>query len=615
MSRASIALLAIACIAAHLLLRFAWPVSGNIQGFSYDELPLLACLVLGGVPLVYNLVLKLWHAELSSDILAGISIVSASLLGEYLAGALVVLMLSGGEALEAMAVRRASSVLEALAKRMPSLAHRKIDGIARDVALSEVGIGDILLVFPHETCPVDGVVVEGHGSMDESYLTGEPYVISKAPGSGVLSGAINGAAALTIRAERLAADSRYAQIMRVMRDSEQRRPKIRRLGDQLGTYYTPLAVAIALAAWAWSGDVLRFLSVLVVATPCPLLIAIPVAIIGSISLAARRGIIVKDPSVLESISRCRTAIFDKTGTLTYGKPALTEIRLAEGWQEDEVLRLAASIESYSKHPLASAILEKACARGLDLLPVAQVSEKPGQGLVGTVAGKTLTVSSRKNLASLGLDLDLQFPPTTGGMESIVLIDGRCAAAFHFHDEPRMEGASFVDHLRPKHHFDRVMLVSGDRESEVRYLADRVGISEVYAGQSPEEKVAIVRRETARAPTVFLGDGINDAPAIASATVGIAFGQASDIISEAAGAVVLEASLQKVDELLHIGNRMRRIALESALGGMALSAVAMLFAAAGFLTPVFGAILQELIDVLAVVNALRVATPLRRLSDY
>lgn len=615
MSRASIALLAIACIAAHLLLRFAWPVSGNIQGFSYDELPLLACLVLGGVPLVYNLVLKLWHAELSSDILAGISIVSASLLGEYLAGALVVLMLSGGEALEAIAVRRASSVLEALAKRMPSLAHRKIDGIARDVALSEVGVGDILLVFPHETCPVDGVVVEGHGSMDESYLTGEPYVISKAPGSGVLSGAINGAAALTIRAERLAADSRYARIMRVMRDSEQRRPRIRRLGDQLGTYYTPLAVAIALAAWAWSGDVLRFLSVLVVATPCPLLIAIPVAIIGSISLAARRGIIVKDPSVLESISQCRTAIFDKTGTLTYGKPALTEIRLGQGWQEDEVLRLAASIESYSKHPLASAILEKASARGLDLLPVAQVSEKPGQGLVGTVAGKTLTVSSRKNLASLGLDLDRQFPPTTGGMESIVLIDGRCAAAFHFHDEPRMEGASFVDHLRPKHHFDCVMLVSGDRESEVRYLADRVGIAEVYAGQSPEEKVAIVRRETARAPTVFLGDGINDAPAIASATVGIAFGQASDIISEAAGAVVLEASLQKVDELLHIGNRMRRIALESALGGMALSAVAMLFAAAGFLTPVFGAILQELIDVLAVVNALRVATPLRRLSDY
>jgi heavy metal translocating P-type ATPase len=614
-SRASIALLAIACIAAHLLLRFAWPISGSIQGFSYDELPLLACLVLGGVPLVYNLALKLWHAELSSDILAGISIVSALLLGEYLAGALVVLMLSGGEALEAIAVRRASSVLEALAKRMPSLAHRKIEGMARDVALSEVGVGDILLVFPHETCPVDGVVVEGHGSMDESYLTGEPYVISKAPGSGVLSGAINGAAALTIRAERLAADSRYARIMRVMRDSEQRRPRIRRLGDQLGTYYTPLAVAIALAAWAWSGDVLRFLSVLVVATPCPLLIAIPVAIIGSISLAARRGIIVKDPSVLESISQCRTAIFDKTGTLTYGKPALTEIRLAEGWQEDDVLRLAASIESYSKHPLASAILEKACARGLDLLPVAQVSEEPGQGLAGTVAGKTLTVSSRKNLVSLGLDLDRQFPPATGGMESIVLIDGRCAAAFHFHDEPRMEGALFVDHLRPKHHFDRVMLVSGDRESEVRYLADRVGIAEVHAGQSPEEKVAIVRRETARAPTVFLGDGINDAPAIASATVGIAFGQASDIISEAAGAVVLEPSLQKVDELLHIGNRMRRIALESALGGMALSAVAMLFAAAGFLTPVFGAILQELIDVLAVVNALRVATPLRRLSDY
>src|SRR5581483_9045904 len=246
---------------------------------------------------------------------AGISIATAAALGEYLAGAFVVLMLSGGEALEQFAVGRASSVLDALARRMPAVAHRRRGGTIEDVALADIRPGDIVLVLPHEISPVDGVVVQGRGVMDESYLTGEPFLMAKAPGADVFSGAINGGQALTVRATRRAVDSRYAKIMDVMRDSEQRRPRIRRLGDQLGALYTPLAVGLAVAAWIWSGEAVRFLAVLVVATPCPLIIAIPVAIIGSISLAARRSIIIRDPAVLEQIDRRRTMILDKTGTL------------------------------------------------------------------------------------------------------------------------------------------------------------------------------------------------------------------------------------------------------------------------------------------------------------
>jgi heavy metal translocating P-type ATPase len=431
----------------------------------------------------------------------------------------------------------------------------------------------------------------------------------------VLSGAINGETALTIRADKRAVDSRYAKIMEVMRASEQRRPRLRRLGDQLGAFYTPLAVALALAAWALSGDVVRFLAVLVVATPCPLLIAIPVAIIGSISLAARRGIIIKDPAVLEKVATCRTAIFDKTGTLTYGRPRLTQLLPGPGFTAEEALTLVASLERYSKHPLAGAVLEAAQEKGLSLLQVSEVSEPPGTGLRGTVAGHILQVTSRKKLAAQRPELTKHLPPPAGGLECVLVIDDRYAATLRFRDEPRTEGASFIHHLRPKHRFDRLLLVSGDRESEVRYLAERVGIQEVYASQSPEQKLQLVREETQRGNTLFLGDGINDAPALTAATVGIAFGQSSDITSEAAGAVILENSLMKVDEFLHISRRLRSIALESAVGGMALSVLGMLLAALGYLPPVAGAITQEVIDVLAVVNALRVALPPRALSDY
>jgi heavy metal translocating P-type ATPase len=613
--QAVIAAFTLTAIGLHLAWRFGVGSATEVYGLPLYQFPLFAALLFGGVPLVFDLLTKLLRREFGSDLLAGISIVTSVLLGEYLAGSLVVLMLSGGEALEAYAVRSASSVLEALARRTPSQAHRRKNGQVVDVALEEVAVGDTLVVFPHEICPVDGTVVEGQGVMDESYLTGEPYEMSKAPGSTVLSGAINGETALTFRADKLAVDSRYAKIMEVMRASEQHRPRLRRLGDQLGAFYTPLAVAIALAAWAVSGQAIRFLAVLVVATPCPLLIAIPVGIIGAISLSARRGIIIKDPAVLEKIDTCRTAIFDKTGTLTYGQPKLTEIVPSPGLAEKDVLTLVASLERYSKHPLAGAILEAARRQGLALRDASEIEERPGQGLRGTVAGRTVQVTSRKQLVAQQPHLEPELPSLLGGMECVIVLDGRYAATLRFRDQPRTEGASFVYHLGPKHHFDRVMIVSGDRESEVRYLAEQVGIQEVHASQTPEQKVAIVRQETQRANTVFLGDGINDAPALTAATVGIAFGQKSDITAEAAGAVIMDTSLQKVDEFLHISRRLRSVVLQSAIGGMALSLLGMGIAAVGYLPPVTGAIMQEVIDVFAVVNALRVAFPPKTLTDF
>jgi heavy metal translocating P-type ATPase len=450
--------------------------------------------------------------------------------------------------------------------------------------------------------------------MDEQYLTGEPYVISKAPGSPVLSGAVNGDTALTVRADRRAADSRYARIMEVMRASEQQRPRLRRLGDRLGALYTPLALAVALLAWAFSGEARRFLAVLVVATPCPLLIAIPVAIIGAVSLSARRGIVIRDPAVLERVDTCRTAIFDKTGTLTYGRPVLTDV-LPANRSRAKVLCLAASLERYSRHPLAGAVLDAAQAEGIVLHDAAEVREPPGQGLTGRVDGHQVQITSRAKFSAMYPDQAGALPPTLGGLECLLVLDGRYAATLRFRDEPRAEGASFVGHLAPLHHLQRVLMVSGDREEEVRYLTGRVGIREIRAGQSPEQKVAIVSAETQRAATLFLGDGVNDAPALAMATVGIAFGQNSDVAAEAAGAVILDSSLEKVDELLHIGRRLRRIALQSAVGGMALSMLGMLLAGLGWLPPVAGALFQEAIDVAAVLNALRTAVPFGRLSDY
>ena len=595
----AIAILALSGIALYLVLRFCLPAFHD-----YAPFPLYAVLALGGAPLVYDLCRKLVTFEFGSDLLAGMSIVTSVILEEYLAGSLVVLMLSGGSTIEKYAIRTASRVLEVLAKRAPTIAHCKKNSSISDIGVEAIAINDTLLIFPHEILPVDGVVIEGRGIVDESYLTGEPFMISKAPGSEVLSGSINGDSSLTIKATKLAIDSRYAKIMQVMQESEQKRPHMRRLADQLGAWYTPIALLIAIVAWMISGQALRFLAVIVVATPCPLLIAIPVAIIGSISLCASRGILIKNPIVLEQLDQCKTMIFDKTGTLTYGKPVLEEIMVYDQFNSEEVLKFVASLERYSKHPLAGAILEKAHNERIELEEASHITEPKGEGLRGTILGHEIIITSRKKLVQFGLENRTQILPQGLGLECVVIIDGKLASYFRFRDAPRSDSESFIKHLRPKHGFKKVMIVSGDREEEVKYLADHVGISEVYANKSPEEKVDIVVRETKKAKTAYLGDGINDAPALVAASVGIAFGQNSDITAEAAGAVVMDSSLEKVDEFLHISKRMRTIALQSAVGGMMLSICGMGFAAFGFLPPVEGAIAQEVIDLLAVINSLR-----------
>ncbi len=578
------------------------------------SLPLMLAVAAVGIPLLLRVLRDAVHRRFGADLLGLLALVSSSILREWWVAVIIALMLSGGEALEEAASARASAVLDALAKRSPTLAHRRVpDGSLEDIGVVDVEVDDVLVLLPHEICPVDAVVIEGRGAMDESYLTGEPYVVPKVPGSAVLSGAINSTQVLVLRAGKRAQDSRYAQIVGVLERAEGQKPPMRRLADRLGAGYTVIALALAIIGWVVSGDPHRFLAVVVIATPCPLLIGVPVAIIGAISLAARNGIIIKNPAMLERLSTARTMIFDKTGTLTYGQPTLSEVTCAAEFDRADVLALIASLEQYSRHPLASAVMR---AYGdAPLLSAEEVSEEPGRGLVGVVDGRRVTVTGRKAAAAADASITSLLPPESAGLECVVLVDGRYAATLSFRDEPREGAREFIAHLGGRHGVVRTMLLSGDRSSEVTYLAERVGLTEAHASVSPEQKLEMVRAETALAPTAFLGDGINDAPAMTAATVGIAFGKNNDVTAEAADAVVLDSSLERLDELMHISRRMRRIALQSAIGGIVISAIGMVLAVMGLLPPIVGAISQEVIDVLAIANASRVALLRRPMSDF
>ena len=593
-----IALLSLIAISAFLIF--------HVLNITSAYIPLLFLIIIGGIPLFFQIIFRLLRGNLGADSLAAIALITSIILHEYLAASLIILMLASGQTLERYARQKASSVLLALIKRMPTIAHRRVNIQMEDIPLTAININDEIIIFPHETCPVDGIVIEGNGSMDESYLTGEPYQISKAPGASVLSGAINGETALIIQATKLPIDSRYAVIVKVLEEAEQKRPSIRRLGDTIGAIFAPIALLFAAGTWYFTQDAVRFLSVLVIATPCPLLIAIPITIISAISRAAKQAIIIKNPIVLEQLPICKTAIFDKTGTLTYGKPTLTEIHSISNYTQEQILQYVGSLERYSKHPLANAVIKATQKLHIDLLEASDVSEKPGQGLNGIINKRKVSVTSRKKLLEIMPECNSILPPVSQGLECIILLDDQYAATLHFHDAPRAESKSFISHLMPVHQFKKIMLVSGDRESEVNYLAELVPFTEVYASQSPEQKLVIVRSERKKAPTVFMGDGINDAPALTAATVGIAFGQHSNVTAEAADAVIMENTLSKVDELLHLSIKTRAIAAQSAGGGMLLSLIGMGVAAAGFITPVVGAVLQEFIDIFAIVNALRLA---------
>lgn len=596
-----------AAIVLHLILRYALHQPARIS-----STPLWLAITMGGLPLLYDLLIQLTKRQFGADFLAGLSIITAALLHQPLVAAIIILMLTGGQVLEEFATQHASSLLDALAHRMPSTAHRiGANGIS-DIAIGDIRIGDRLIVLPHEICPVDGTVKSGSGTMDESFLTGEPFRIRKTSGSQVLSGALNEECALVIAADKLAVDSRYARIMEVMKRAEERPPAIRRISDRLGALYTPAAVLVALAGWLFSGQPERFLAVLVIATPCPLLLAIPVSIVGAISLAAKRGIVIKKPAVLEQVGNIRAMFFDKTGTLTHGEPIVTEVVSFSGASIEEVLRFSASLEQYSKHPLAGAILRAAEEHRVNPQNADNITEIPGAGLQGSVEGVRVLITGRQKLRSEMAEL---LPPNISGMECVVLIDGQISGLIRFHDNPRRDSKPFISHLRSKHHVEKLVILSGDRHIEAQHLASLVGIEDVRASLTPEQKLEIVKNSTTKMPTLFIGDGINDAPAMLAATVGIAFGLNSDITAEAAGAVIMDPNLGKVDELLHIGNRMRRIALESAVGGMVLSGLGMFLAAFGLLTPIAGAVGQEIIDLLAVLNALRASVAGTSLRDF
>ncbi|HET9837985.1 MAG TPA: heavy metal translocating P-type ATPase [Candidatus Angelobacter sp.] len=604
-----IAVFAAFAIVLHLLLRYAFRIG------ALDLCPLYAALVIGGVPLIAGLIGQIFKRQFGSDLLAGFSIITGVLLHEYLVACIVVLMLSGGSALEQYATERASSALRSMARRMPTTAHLLTEGGLVTIDAQSIVPGNLISVFPHEICPVDGQVIEGYGDMDESYLTGEPFHIHKAPGSQVLSGAVNGDTALKVRATRLPVDSRFSRILKVVEEAEQNRPAMRRIADRLGAWYTPAALLLALLGWLVGGSADRFLAVVVIATPCPLLIAIPVAIIGGISLAAQRGIVIKHPAILETIDTCETFFFDKTGTLTYGRPVLSEIVCFAGFSDAQVLFYASGLEQYSRHPLAPAVVNAARARNVKPPIPAQATEPPGEGIRGSIDGHTVQITGRTSRA-LASAIKAALPAMEAGLECVVLIDDQLAALLRFHDEPREDSGHFVRHLRPHHGAKDVVLLSGDRHSEVEHLAKIVGIEQIHASKTPEEKLNLVKQAGASARTLFVGDGINDAPAMLAATASVALGgQSSDVVSEAADAVVLDSSLRRVDELMHIARRTRTIALQSAVGGMLLSVAGMGLAVAGLLPPLAGAISQEIIDLAAVLNALRITLPAGQMSDF
>ena len=425
-----IALLSIICICIYLVMYVS-----NIPLFN---IPLLFIIVIGGIPLFLQIIIKLFNRNIGADSLAAIALITGVILHEYLAATLIILMLASGQTLERYAMRKASSVLLALVARMPSIAHKKMNNKIKDIPLLSINIDDEIVIYPHETCPIDGIIIEGHGSMDESYLTGEPYQISKTPGSFVLSGAINGESLLVVKTTELPSDSRYAAIVKVLEEAEQKRPSIRRLGDQIGAIFAPVALGFALIAWYLTGDAVRFLSILVIATPCPLLIAIPITIISAISRAAKQAIIIKDPTVLEQLPTCRTAIFDKTGTLTYGKPTLTEIFITNDYKKEQILQYVGSIERYSKHPLSNAILKATKEHNIKLLESSNISEIPGQGLKGVINGHTVFITGRKKLLEIMPECESILPEVSPGLECIVILDNQYAAALHFHDSPRID---------------------------------------------------------------------------------------------------------------------------------------------------------------------------------
>ena len=551
--------------------------------------------------------------HLGVDTIALVAMVGALALGEELAGAVIGLMFTGGAALETVASRRARRELTQLVQRAPRVAQLRVDGGIDEVPVDRVQPGDVVLVRAGEVVPVDGTVVSEEAVVDTSTLTGEPLPVTLRTGMAAMSGTANAGAPFDVRADRPAAESAYAALVRLVEQAQAQRAPFVRMADRYAGIFLPVTLVVASLAWALSGDPVRGLAVVVVATPCPLILAAPIALVSGLSRAARSGIIVKGAGAIELLGEARTVLFDKTGTLTVGTPEVREVVTLDGLAVGEVLRLAASVDRMSAHVLGEALVRAARESALDLGLPSNVTEEPGQGIVGTLDGHDVVVGSRAFLRSQGYDSDavvgasLAVGRGSGEAHVMVGVDGHPAGVIVMADELRPDADRIVDRLRAER-VRHVAMVSGDRRSVAERIGAVIGVDRVYADQSPEDKLEVVRAlrdDPKLSPVIMVGDGVNDAPALALADVGIAMGAAgATVSSETADAVITVDRVDRVADAVHIGHRALSIARQSVLAGMGLSIAAMGVAAAGYLPPVAGALFQEVIDLAVILNALR-----------
>ncbi|WP_207343565.1 heavy metal translocating P-type ATPase [Arthrobacter sp. E3] len=540
------------------------------------------------------------------DILAVTAIVATVSVGEYIASLIVVLMLTGGAALEDYAAGRATKELTSLLERAPRTAHlENEDGSTTEVPIDSVEIGDTLLVRPSEVVPVDGLLLSGAAIFDESALTGESLPVEHETGSPVPSGVLNGPSAVRIRATAREEDSQYSRIIALVREASSSRAPVVRLADRYAVPFTVFSLLLAAAAWYLSGDPSRFAEVLVVATPCPLLIAAPVAFLGGMSQSAKAGIIVKGAGTLEQLSRVKTAAFDKTGTLTGGEPTLEEIRSAS-LDPLELLALAASAEQYSSHVLAAAVVAEALDRGLSLKTTDNATEHATHGVTALFADRRVLVGKQSFVAEETAGVQAT-QIVAGQMAVYVGVDGKFAGTLIMRDPVRPEAPATLAALREMGVSEMVML-TGDAEATAQFIAKEVGITQVWAELLPEDKVRLVH-ELPQRQVMMVGDGVNDAPVLAASDVGIAMGaKGSTAASESADVVILHDDLGKVAEAVRLGRRTIRIAIQSIWIGIILSVGLMIVAATGKIPAVAGALSQEFVDLAAILNALRALSP-------
>jgi heavy metal translocating P-type ATPase len=577
---------------------------------------------LGTLPVAAGLLISMLRdfaaGRVGVDAIALVSMTAALGLGQTLAGVVVAVMYAGGNVLEDFAVARAERDLEALVDRAPRVAHRSTGHGIEDVAIDAVAVGDTIMVRAGEIVPVDGVITGPGAMLDEAALTGEPIPVNRRKGEAARSGTLNAGETFEMRAAATAGESTYAGIVRLVTAAQTAKAPFIRLADRYALLLLPITLLVAGAAWLLSGDPIRGLAVLVAATPCPLILAAPVALIAGVSQAARKGILIKGGGPLEALARTRTVIFDKTGTLTVGGARLIAIEAAPDENPEEVLRLAGSLEQASHHVVAAAIVEAALAKGLVLELPENIHETMGSGLEGRVGGRKVCVGSHQLVHGARKPEDwaarvLRRASWRSALSVFVSVDGRTTGALLLGDELRRETPHAVQMLR-KAGVSRIVMVTGDRADAAETIGAALDLDAVLADRVPSDKVDAVATEQRLAPTLMVGDGINDAPALAAADVGIAMGaRGASASSEAADVVILVDRLDRVSEAVVIARRARAIALQSIGVGLAMSGIAMGFAAFGWLSPVAGALTQEAIDVAVILNALRALTPGRALG--